>query len=153
MKTGASFDRCNSRQDYSTPTDFIKAVETRFGMINWDLAASKENTKGQCWFDVSQDSLSQDWGRLKGNLWLNPPFKNVKPWARKCFLHSQNSSKILFLVPASVGSNWFRDYVFQSSLVLFLSPRLSFDGIAPYPKDCMLAVYGVGRQIECWKWK
>ena len=62
-------------------------------------------------------------------------------------------SRIYFLVPAAVGSNWFRGYVHKKALVLFLNGRLSFDGKAPYPKDCLLAVYGVKAGYDVWKWK
>jgi len=155
--TGASFNRKGSRQDYETPPDFIQAVERRFGIINCDFAASKLNSKGQVWIDEAMDSLSADcpWNKYKGICWLNPPFSNIAPWAEKCWQESEKGAKILFLVPASVGSNWFAKFVFGKANVLFLNGRLQFVGASdPYPKDCILACYGYGiESFEIWKWK
>ena len=58
-----------------------------------------------------------------------------------------------FLVPAAVGSNWFRDYVDGKALVLLLNGRLSFDGAGPYPKDCILCLYGIEPGYEVWSWR
>ena len=48
-------------------------------------------------------------------------------------------------------------------MVLGLSPRLTFDGMAPnpktgrvdgYPKDLMLSVFGMGLNgFDCWRWR
>ena len=42
-----------------------------------------------------------------------------------------------------------------SKLRLALQGRLSFDGKAPFPKDCMLSVYGTGqrKEFEVWDWR
>lgn len=153
--TGATLNRGSSRQDYETPVDFITAVESRFGIINVDLAASKENTKGQIWIDEQRDSLTVDWSGLRGNLWLNPPFSNIGPWANKCSEESKRGCKILFLTPASVGSNWFSQHVFGQAHILFLNGRITFVGADdPYPKDCMLSCFGLGTPgCEVWRWK
>lgn len=154
MKTGATLNRGASKQDYETPDDFIHAAVNRFGKIDFDLAASKLNTRGLGYFTEFDNALSQDWDKFRGNLWLNPPFYNITPWAKKCSEY-QGDGQILFLVPASVGSNWFRDFVFQKSKIYFLNDRLKFKGCKDsYPKDCLLAVFGsLERQIEIWKWK
>lgn len=155
MKTGASLNRGGSRQDYATPHDFVAAVEKRFGIINCDLAASKENTKGQIWLDEKINSLAQEWHKIKGNLWLNPPFDNIKPWAEKCALEATVGAKILFLTPASVGSNWFSNFVHRKALVLALNGRITFVGQKdPYPKDCILSCYNFGEiGFDTWNWK
>lgn len=151
-KTGASFSRGQSRQDYETPKAFISAVETRFGPLIVDLAASKINAKAPRCFTKDDNSLAQCWAEWRGNLWLNPPFDDIAPWAEKCARESIHN-RILFLVPASVGSNWFKSHVFNKANVIFLNGRLSFDGIAPFPKDCMLCEFGHAPGFEVWDWK
>lgn len=149
-----------SKQDYETPPEFINAVKARLGVVDfeWDLAASEQNSKAlHSYFSEEDDSLLQDWNRLItcawpqfGWAWLNPPFGHIEPWAKKC---AESGIKVAFLVPAGVGANWFRDWVDGKALVLLLNGRISFDGIAPYPKDCILALYGVTPGYEVWDWR
>lgn len=101
------------------------------------------------------DALARDWTQLGGNLWLNPPFANIMPWAAKCraFGPRGGPRRILFLTPASVGSDWFASHVHGAARVLALSPRLRFVGAADhYPKDCMLSVFGDEPGFDVWRW-
>lgn len=161
MKTGAAFARGASKQDYSTPVDFIAAVEKRFGKIDFDLAANAGNAKAARYFSETDDALAQDWDALARSfyacttdhlhLFLNPPFGNIAPWARKC-AESRNARPLSFLIPAAVGSNWYREFVHERAKVYILNGRLSFDGKSPYPKDCLLARYGEPPGYYCWTW-
>jgi hypothetical protein len=103
-------------------------------------------------YGIEENSLSQDWSQLVGNLWLNPPFGSIAPWAKKCRT-IKFSAIIFFLTPASVGSNWFAENVHEKARVFFLSPRICFDGKNPYPKDLMLSMFGGPIGYECWRWK
>jgi phage N-6-adenine-methyltransferase len=145
-----------SKQDYATPRAFIEAVEKRFGPLIHDLAAHKENTRCATFYSEADDSLMREWAMEfpRGNLWLNPPFSRIDPWAAKCAKESASRcGLILFLTPASVGSEWFANHVEKQALVLALRPRLSFDGKNPYPKDCILSVFGLGiTGFATWRW-
>jgi phage N-6-adenine-methyltransferase len=159
MKTGASFARGQSRQTYATPKDFINAVVNRFGSLGFDLAADAQNTKAKRYYTEADNSLIQPWHciEVRGALFLNPPFDNIAPWAEKCAYEARLGAKILFLTPASVGSNWFADYVHQKALVLALTGRLCFDPLHPkwgYPKDCILSCYNIEQiNFGVWRWK
>jgi len=145
-----------SKQDYETPQPFIDAVKTMLGIEDFtiDLAADASNNKAGLFYSIEEDSLSQDWGRWSGWCWLNPPFGKIEPWAKKAQAHSYDGTKIAMLVPSAVGSNWWRYNVEVSTYQLHLSPRLSFDGIAPYPKDCSLVLYGTPfRGSSTWRWR
>lgn len=152
-KTGATFNRGGSKQDYQTPAVFMAAVLKRFGPINFDLAASPHNTQHANFFSEQDDSLRQEWHKIAGNLWLNPPFSNIAPWAAKCHAESQLGARILFLVPASVGANWFRDHVHRHAFILSLNGRMSFDGKQPYIKDLVLICHGWGVGFDTWDWR
>lgn len=151
-------ERNESRQDYETPTDFLDAVEARFGELEVDLAATDENHKCAQWVTPEEDSLSIDWVERFGSVrcWLNPPYANIDPWARKCadYATRARTGRLFFLVPASVGANWYREWVHEKAYVIALNGRLTFVGmITPYPKDCILCVFGAGvRGFEVWKW-
>lgn len=156
-----------SEQTVATPRNFLDAVEVRFGKLVWDLAATKENgvVRGRSLHRFGpdhietgkRDALINDWTKLKGNLWLNPPYSDIAPWAKKCVSRSGEQARaapIFLLVPASVGSNWFADYVFERALVFFLSPRLVFVGHTQvYPKDLILACYGYKPEFRLWRWR
>jgi phage N-6-adenine-methyltransferase len=141
-----------SRQTYATPIEFVTAVRRHLGIENFaiDLAADETNTVASRYFDEAMDSLSLPWDELwEGWAWLNPPFSHIGPWAKKC---AECRQKVAFLVPAGVGANWFRDYVDGRAKVLLLNGRICFDGKDPYPKDCILALYGVTPGYEVWTW-
>lgn len=156
---GAAFNRGRSKQDYATPDDLIQAVVKKFGPLALDLAADDRNTKAPRWFDEQVDSLKQDWvaamrtAKPESWAWLNPPFGNIAPWAAKCSVESRRGGRILFLVPAAVGANWWRDYVHKRARVYFLNGRVCFDGKNGFPKDCALCVYGMQPGYEIWRWK
>lgn len=142
-----------SEQTVGTPEEFVMAVEERFGHLSVDLAATAANAKAPKWITPEEDSLKQKWSRFEGNLWLNPPFGRIKPWVKKAS-KTTPSGRILVLVPASVGSNWFADYVWEKARIFFIRPRLQFVGhTAGYPKDLVLIVYGEEPGIELWQWK
>lgn len=147
-----------SKQDYSTPPEFIAAVEKQWGKLELDLAAREDNAKAQYYLTPEDDSLSCAWHQDYGSvvrMWLNPPYADIGPWAAKCAeTRLVPGGRIFFLVPASIGSNWFAEHVHGRALVLALSPRLTFEGCTtPYPKDCILAVYGEGPGFDVWRWK
>lgn len=156
-----------SRQCYVTPDDFMFAVEERFGNIYFDLAATEKNAKATRFFTRRQNALEQLWAGKVAKVafpsgytfWLNPPYANIDPWLDKCtleqpFLHG--TGKILVLVPASVGSNWFTDYVLHKASIYFLKGRLCFIRNKPYPKDLMLLAYrnpALPTPAFVWDWK
>lgn len=155
IRTGPSMNKGRSKQDYGTPREFLDAVEKRFGSIRHDLAASAENAVCENYYDQHRDAFAHDWRTLRGLLWLNPPFANIAPWAEKCAAEASPMTRIVMLVPASIGSNWFAEHANKKAIVLGLSPRITFVGTAnPYPKDLMLLCYGFGASgFDVWRWK
>lgn len=174
-----------SKQDYETPSNFLTAVRKRLKIqaFTFDFACSMENRKAPFGWTEADDSLgktTKEWYRawyLAGEsnrwAWLNPPYDDISAWAVKCLALAQAGGRVAFLVPASVGSNWFRDFIHQENgvEVLFLNGRLCFiedwrTTINPktgefytseplYPKDCMLVLFGTRRSYlsNVWTWK
>jgi hypothetical protein len=149
-----------SKQDYETPQEFLDAVQARLGIwkFTFDFACSKANCKGDRGWTEQDNSLSKredTWARAVGDGWgwLNPPFSQIGPWAARCL---GSGARIAFLVPASVGSNWYRDFIHgqHGVTVFFLNGRISFDGKDPYPKDCMLVLFGGDQPFSTsvWTW-
>lgn len=154
---GAAHHRGRSEQSVETPRDFINAVKTRYGIetFHFDLAASADNTQAWDYFTEADDSLVQEWPTTPPGTyaWLNPPYKNIVKWVEKAAKSPQTQT--LMLVPASVGTNWFRDWVFPFAATVVLNGRITFVGHAdPYPKDLMLLHYGgIPQSFSLWTWQ
>lgn len=154
VRSGPSVRRGKSRQDYQTPRELLDAVEARFGVLRHDLAAAAHNAVCENFYDEHRSAFEHDWQALAGNLWCNPPFDDIAPWAKKAAESASSRTRILLLTPASVGSNWFAQHVHPHAAVFALSPRVSFDGENPYPKDLILSVYGLGvTGFSVWRWR
>lgn len=161
LRTGPSMRRHRSDQEVETPPELIAAIVDRFGEITIDLAATPANTKAAKFFGPKVDSLSQDWAKAIGDGigWLNPPFGNIEPWASKCRETEEalsHEAALLMLVPASVGSNWYRNHVHGIAWSIALSPRVRFVGHAQaFPKDLILCAYGARfpTGLDVWRWR
>lgn len=146
-----------SQQDVRTPGVFLAAVRARLHIdaFTIDLAASRENTVAKKFYSERTNSLIQDWNRGGFN-WCNPPFGDIGPWVKKAVDETTRGASTAMLVPASVGSNWWRDFVHEKCRVLLLNGRLTFVGhTQPYPKDCALLLYAPDQIIgyEVWTWE
>lgn len=150
-----------SWQDVGTPKWLLTLVERTWGRITYDAAASAENhacpqyADGSPGYDgllVNWDHESSVWASwlnedgdnrirtVPGLTWVNPPYAKIRPWVQKA---ATSGCLVVMLVPAAVGSNWWKDWVDKKAAVYFLSPRLKFVGHTQgYPKDLALLVYG-----------
>jgi phage N-6-adenine-methyltransferase len=146
-----------SRQDYATPPEFIAAVRRRLNIENFnlDVAANPANAVCVPYFTEEQDALSQATWNYGGWSWLNPPYANITPWVDKAWEQSMMGAQIAMLIPASVGANWWAEWVHNKAHTIFLNGRLCFDGKNPYPKDCALLLYTpyVWGGYEVWDWR
>jgi phage N-6-adenine-methyltransferase len=129
---------------YRTDPNFIEGYIAPKYKIIGDLAADENNFLSPLYLTEKEDSLTCNWmdfyevcreSQGEGYLWLNPPYGDIRAWAQKCANASMDGVKILFLVPAAVGSNWYRKYVEDFARVDLLNGRLVFDFL--YPEDYM----------------
>ena len=149
-----------SEQTVGTPPELLTAMERRGWDTAFDLAATEQNRVRQVpWFGPGsphgEDSLAQDWHKLDGLLWCNPPFARIVNWVRKAAHEGDLGARVALLVPLSSG-NWADEFVHGVAEVWALNPRLTFVGHkSPYPKDMMLCLYGHDRKIGfgIWRWK
>lgn len=149
-------NRGRSKQDYRTPPEFLRALKARLGVVGFyrDLAASDDSVAPR-FFSKEDDALTKEWVAPEGEwLFCNPPYSNIGPWVMKA---SECSSNVAMLIPASVGSNWWKDSVDGVANVLFLNGRLTFVGAtAPYPKDCAILLFTHKRGsagYSVWSWR
>lgn len=169
-----------SVQDVETPPDFMAAVEATFGQVCWDLAANAANAKSSYWYgpgspsatdtlapDVSWVSTARMMERsslgLGPHLWLQPPYGNVAPFARKAAESTRGTGiRLSMLVPAAVDTAWWAESVHRQAVAFLLRPRIEFVGhTAGFPKGLALCVYNPPRlpsgrmpdPYHLWNWK
>jgi len=101
---------------------------------------------------IGENAFLKPWHGLADLAWLNPPFSDIEPWAAAC-AHAVKiyRQRIALLIPASVCTKYYIDYVDPFAYVLKLSPR-------PFKKevrDCVLALYEPAgyRGCETWLWR
>lgn len=155
--TGPSIKRGKSVQVVGTPWGFIRAIERKFGPIAVDLAATAENAKAKIYITPEIDTFTQDWTDwLKGGLgFLNPEFDPMSKWVELCMKQRANGAEFVTLMPASVGANWFWDYV-QPYATVYSVGRMIFEGHKdPYAKDLLLSHYCAtpNHELQRWRWK
>ncbi len=145
-----------SKQDHRTPPEFLQAVRNFLHISDFyrDLAASPENAVTSRYYTEKDNALAQPWDAPDSEWnWLNPPFAKITPWVKRAYLCQ---AQIAVLVPAGVGSNWWRDWVDGKARVLLLNGRITFVGQPTcYPKDCCLLLYSrlTVPGYEVWPWR
>lgn len=147
----------DSKQDYETPWKLIRSIEKHLGItFGADLAATESNKKADRFIGESQNSLRTDWYQYREfPCWLNPPFKVIGPWAERCAYYATKGMRIVVLTPASVDSNWWSNWVHKRANVLFLKPRVQFDGASdPFMKPLALSCYNfpLAEWYQPWAW-
>lgn len=158
-----------SKQDYTTPPELINAVKGRLRIDDFsiDLAASEDNTICESFYSAEDNSLADEhtWNPVPGEwAWLNPPFSHIYPWVEKAVIEARSGAHIVMLLPAGVGSDWWREQVQDNCFVSFLNGRLTFGGVQPnpktgkvdaYPKDCVLLFFTPWgfKGSEVWDWR
>jgi phage N-6-adenine-methyltransferase len=146
-----------SKQDYGTPPELLAAVKARLQIADFvcDLAATRDNAVAH---HYCTDAFAEySWNFGPGWNWLNPPYGNIEQWVKRAYLETRTRAiKTAVLIPAAVGSNWWRDWVHGKAEALFLNPRITFVGcVDPYPKDCALLLYRpvIETPYDVWTWK
>jgi hypothetical protein len=163
----------DSKQDYQTQIELVRAVEKRFGKITLDLAARSYNKicdkylapctgpEGPLPFDKEAygiDSFDYCWAdiyyELQGLFWLNCEFGDIDRWSAKCKKEAENGAKIALLIPYGTTKAFMKN-VLANADVYLLEGRLHFIKGQSFPKDCLIAIYSkyTSGNIYFWDWK
>jgi phage N-6-adenine-methyltransferase len=174
-----------SIQNRRTPENFLAAVKHKLAIADFviDLAAEEDNAVCDLYYSKEDDALRQTWAIGPGWNWLNPEFGTITPWVERAWTELRTRDlqpQTAVLVPAGVGSDWWRDWVHEKAAVLLLNGRLCFihdwqhtidpatekAGKGPprfysqaplYPKDCCLLLYSAAvfqrKWYDVWDWR
>jgi phage N-6-adenine-methyltransferase len=92
--------------EWPTPAELFAELDSEFH-FETDLCATPENAKCTKFFTKEQDGLKQQWA---GVCWMNPPYDRVGDWIKKAAESAERGAKVVALLPARTGTNWFHDY-------------------------------------------
>ena len=87
--------------DYYTPKWIFDTLDVHFDI---DVAAPDNGpafTPCTTYYTKETDGLTQEWS---GNVFMNPPFSNAKPWVEKFIKHNNGIAILPF-----AKSKWFND--------------------------------------------
>jgi len=122
--------------EWSTPYDFFKKLDWRFGPFDLDACATSDNTKCKTFFTEEENGLTQSW---QGHtVFVNPPYgRGIDAWIKKGYEEAQDpDTKVVMLVPARTDTKYWHDYVMKAEMVFFIKGRLKFGdstNSAPFP--------------------
>jgi site-specific DNA-methyltransferase (adenine-specific) len=149
------------RNSYMTPKKYFDPLNKVFN-FKIDVAASKENTLCNNYFDLESNGLDSLWGAIPTDInkapdwvWCNPPYGRgeLVKWCKKAALaFYKGEAQTIMLIPASMESEYFHDWVYMySRYICFIKGRIRFVGAkngAFFPS--VYVVWGVpnSKQIE-----
>lgn len=127
-----------SHDNWLTPPKVIDAVRDYTINKTFDLDPCSNITElsapvikpQTAWYlELNGDSLSKDWSGFH-SIWVNPPYSNKKPWAKKCWDVSKDGKahEIFLLVPCDTETSYWQTYCAlpHAQAVCFWNGRISF---------------------------
>ncbi|HCE2128184.1 TPA: phage N-6-adenine-methyltransferase [Vibrio parahaemolyticus] len=136
-----------SKQDkWQTPPAVFEKLNEEF---NFTLDATAEPETALCdhYFTIDDDALTQGWGNQM--VYCNPPYSQLKDFAKKAQEEAKKGATVVMLVPARTDTKAFHDYLSHGEVRL-IKGRLKFlmegkeQDAAPFPS--MVCVMGKDRE-------
>ncbi|MBQ4838817.1 DNA N-6-adenine-methyltransferase [Pseudoalteromonas luteoviolacea] len=89
-----------------TPRWLFNAINREF-QFSMDAAALWDSRLVDFYLSPLINSLLMDWSKLTtGNVWLNPPYSNIRPWMLKCIEQRALGITTVCLVPHESRAEW-----------------------------------------------
>jgi len=149
-----------SGDNWETPDELYQVLNKEFN-FQFDLCASKDNTKCPEWSDdIESFAISEqvyDFSRY----WMNPPYsrKNIDNAIESATIVKGRGSMVVCLVRFDPTADWFKRYVDGvASEVRMLDRRVKFKGApSAYNFPCCIPIYTPYKSFYTnyysWGWK
>jgi phage N-6-adenine-methyltransferase len=117
--------KSDDRDNWFTPDDLFREIETRYGPFDIDVAASDKNAKCDRFYTADDDALTQHWD---GAAFCNPPYRDLIRWVKKAHdeVRSGRCKRAVLLLPAQTSTAWFHDYALRYGHVWFIRGKRKF---------------------------
>ena len=99
---------------WQTPSDLLEKLTEEFGEMFDPCPAN---------WDMTFDGLEIDWEAIN---FVNPPYSNIKEWAKKCHDEWLKGKTVILLIPSRTCTAYFHDYIYEKAELRFLRGRLKF---------------------------
>ncbi len=120
--------KCLYSQEWTTPPELIEWIENRFGQIDLDIAASKENAICERYFTKEHSAFKNPWKCKNG--FFNPPFDMIEMFCLQADVavnYEQDSKRVIGLFPLNVvGNKYWPKIGKQYSYRIELNPRVQY---------------------------
>lgn len=123
----------SKRQDWRTPKAIYDSLNKEF---NFDFDPCLLNN-GEL---HPKDMLGSDWGGK--NIFVNPPYKDLAKWIKKCYEEFVKGKSIVMLIPVRTDTKAFHKYIYGIAELRFIKGRLCFDDSGkPAPFPSMIVIW------------
>lgn len=139
----------NQTDEWATPKSLLRPLADSVGGFDLDPASGAEDDPhAETAYTADDDGLTQPWF---GTVFCNPPFSEKDEWLAKAVDETKNggSDLVVMVLPVDTSTEWYHEYVTQSSVVCFVGPgRQDFDRRGESPRGkrppfaMMLVVFG-----------
>jgi phage N-6-adenine-methyltransferase len=112
---------------WATPQYFFDMLNEEFN-FTLDVCALPETAKCDRYYTPEIDALKQDW--TGETFFMNPPYgrgQDVYSWIKKAFESAKKGGTGVCLLPASVDTKWFHEFVLKANEIRFVKDRLWFE--------------------------
>jgi len=120
----------SSRSDnWSTPKNLYDMLNEEFD-FNFDPCPLRN--------DYVLDGLTIEWGK---RTFVNPPYSDIKKWAKKCYEESLKRKTIVMLIPSRTDTKYWHDHIMLADEIRFIKGRLKFGDAtnsAPFPSAVVI---------------
>ena len=122
----------NKNDDWYTPSQYIEAARKVMGSIDLDPASchdAQQTVRAKQYYvykSEDDNGLTKPWS---GNVWINPPFSNVLPFAEKLISHLVESGEVtqaIVLTNNNTDTLWWHKMAELATGVCFTKGRISF---------------------------
>lgn len=105
----------NTNSEWETP-QYVYNYFNKIYNFNLDVCANNDNHKCNFYYDLKLDALKLPW---YGNVWMNPPFKDLKQWIEKAYFESlTNTEYVVCLLPARTDTIAFHKFCIHGTVCL-----------------------------------
>ena len=119
MSVSAHESPIRKSDDWITPQHILQALGAPFDMDPC-MSVTQPWPTATMGYTIVDNGLEKDW---RGEVWLNPPYSNAKPWIAKLARHNHGIALIFARTETVL---WFEHIWPKAAAILFLRGRLYF---------------------------